>query len=151
VNGQHVFSFVSSFVFIFLSSLLLRRSARKGKNKREDVKLVEEEVYNIDEGWKIELDSTEKMMEIAGVQVPVRLRQQLEEERAQRNMPQTVVQDAPRLTHKLLRVMAGKVGGRKLVSPADMNVRPMMEVVRGAVFSILQVLHLLFLTKFLFN
>jgi hypothetical protein len=45
-----------------------------------------------------------QMMEIAGVQVPVRLRQQLEEERAQRNMPQTVVQDAPRLTHKLLRV-----------------------------------------------
>jgi 16S rRNA (guanine(966)-N(2))-methyltransferase RsmD len=118
----------------------VRRSARKGKNKREDVKLVEEEVYNIDEGWKIELDSTEKMMEIAGVQVPVRLRQQLEEERAQRNMPQTVVQDAPRLTHKLLRVMAGKAGGRKLVSPADMNVRPMMEVVRGAVFNILQAL-----------
>ncbi len=45
-----------------------------------------------------------QMMEIAGVQVPVRLRQQLEEERAQRNIPQTVVQDAPRLTHKLLRV-----------------------------------------------
>jgi 16S rRNA G966 N2-methylase RsmD len=34
--------------------------------------------------------------------------------------------------------MAGKAGGRKLVSPADMNVRPMMEVVRGAVFNILQ-------------
>jgi 16S rRNA G966 N2-methylase RsmD len=47
--------------------------------------------------------------------------------------------------------MAGKAGGRKLVSPADMNVRPMMEVVRAAVFNILQVLHLLFLTKFLFN
>lgn len=35
--------------------------------------------------------------------------------------------------------MAGKMGGRKLVSPADANVRPMMEVVRGAVFNILQV------------
>jgi 16S rRNA G966 N2-methylase RsmD len=35
--------------------------------------------------------------------------------------------------------MAGKVGGRKLASPADLNVRPMMEVVRGAVFNILQV------------
>ena len=39
----------------------------------------------------------------------------------------------------LLQVMAGKVGGRKLASPADLNVRPMMEVVRGAVFNILQV------------
>lgn len=35
--------------------------------------------------------------------------------------------------------MAGKAGGRKLASPADLNVRPMMEVVRGAVFNILQV------------
>ncbi len=46
---------------MFLSFFVVRRSARKGKNKREDVKLVEEEVYNIDEGWKIELDSTEKV------------------------------------------------------------------------------------------
>jgi hypothetical protein len=52
------------------------------------------------------------MLEVAGVQVPVRLRQQLEkekqaEERAQRSS--TVarkVEDAPRLTHKLLRVLA---------------------------------------------
>jgi hypothetical protein len=47
---------------VFPSFFVVRRSARKGKNKREDVKLVEEEeVYNIDEGWKIELDSTEKV------------------------------------------------------------------------------------------
>lgn len=39
----------------------------------------------------------------------------------------------------ICQVMAGKVGGRKLASPADLNVRPMMEVVRGAVFNILQV------------
>ncbi len=50
-----------------------------------------------------------------------------------------------------IQVMAGKAGGRKLVSPADMNVWLMLEVVPGAVFNILQVLHLLFLTKFLFN
>jgi 16S rRNA G966 N2-methylase RsmD len=36
--------------------------------------------------------------------------------------------------------MAGKSGGRKLVSPADMNVWPMLEVVPGAVFNILQAL-----------
>jgi hypothetical protein len=46
---------------VFPYFFVVRRSARKGKNKREDVKLVEEEVYNIDEGWKIELDSTEKV------------------------------------------------------------------------------------------
>ncbi|CAK9263632.1 unnamed protein product [Sphagnum jensenii] len=36
--------------------------------------------------------------------------------------------------------MAGEAGGRKLVSPADMNVWPMLEVVPGAVFNILQAL-----------
>jgi 16S rRNA (guanine(966)-N(2))-methyltransferase RsmD len=88
------------------------------------------------------------MLQVAGVQVPVRLRQQLEqerqaqavEERAHRSPVASKVEDGPRLTHKLLRVMAGKVGGRKLASPADLNVRPMMEVVRGAVFNILQAL-----------
>ncbi len=50
-----------------------------------------------------------------------------------------------------IQVMAGKSGGRKLVSPADMNVWPMLEVVPGAVFNILQVLCLLLLTNFLFN
>jgi hypothetical protein len=49
----------------------VRRSARKGKNKREDVKLVEEEVYNIDEGWKIELDSTEKVRKSLLLLLPV--------------------------------------------------------------------------------
>lgn len=50
------------------------------------------------------------MMEVAGVQVPVRLRQQLEQERQvqeekmQRNASQVVEDDGPRLTHKLLRV-----------------------------------------------
>lgn len=126
-----------------------RSSASKGRRKRADTvadEEEEEEVFNINHGWKIALDSTEKMLEVAGVQVPVRLRQQLEkekqaEERAQRSSTvASKVEDAPRLTHKLLRVMAGKVGGRKLASPADLNVRPMMEVVRGAVFNILQAL-----------
>lgn len=108
--------------------------------------MVEDEVYNVEDGWTIDLDSTQKMLEVAGVQVPVRLRQQLEQERqsveekTHRSAGASRVEDAPRLTHKLLRVMAGKAGGRKLASPADLNVRPMMEVVRGAVFNILQAL-----------
>nr|CAB3493317.1 unnamed protein product [Digitaria exilis] len=50
----------------------------------------------------------------------------------------------PRETHKLLQyvcffqVLGGKVRRRKLLSPKDRNVRPMMEVVRGAAFDILQ-------------
>ncbi len=50
-----------------------------------------------------------------------------------------------------IQVMGGKAGGRKLVSPADMNVWLMLEVVPGAVFNILQVLCQLLLTNFLFN
>lgn len=51
------------------------------------------------------------MLEVAGVQVPVRLRQQLEqerqvvEERAHRSSVASKVEDSPRLTHKLLRVL----------------------------------------------
>ena len=49
------------------------------------------------------------MLEVAGVKVPVRLRQQLEQERQdeQRTQQSSVaskVEDAPRLTHKLLKV-----------------------------------------------
>lgn len=43
-----------------------------------------------------------------------------------------------RETHKMLQVLGGKVRRRKLLSPKDRNVRPMMEVVRGAAFDILQ-------------
>uniref|UniRef100_A0A0D9VYQ1 Uncharacterized protein n=1 Tax=Leersia perrieri TaxID=77586 RepID=A0A0D9VYQ1_9ORYZ len=46
--------------------------------------------------------------------------------------------DEPRETHKMLQVLGGKVRRRKLLSPKDRNVRPMMEVVRGAAFDILQ-------------
>ncbi|KAL3526473.1 hypothetical protein ACH5RR_011129 [Cinchona calisaya] len=44
----------------------------------------------------------------------------------------------PRETHKLLQVLAGKARRKKLLSPKGMDVRPMMEVVKGAAFSILQ-------------
>ncbi|XP_068655700.1 uncharacterized protein [Aristolochia californica] len=45
----------------------------------------------------------------------------------------------PRTTHMLLQVLGGTVRRRKLRSPKGMDVRPMMEVVRGATFDILQV------------
>ncbi|XP_057521895.1 uncharacterized protein LOC130801946 [Amaranthus tricolor] len=44
-----------------------------------------------------------------------------------------------RTTHKLLQVLAGKAKRKKLLSPVGMDVRPMMEVVKGAAFDILQV------------
>ncbi|KAL6960680.1 hypothetical protein U1Q18_038444 [Sarracenia purpurea var. burkii] len=45
----------------------------------------------------------------------------------------------PRETHKLLQVLGGKARRKKLLSPKGMDVRPMMEVVKGAAFDILQV------------
>ncbi|KAK6266946.1 hypothetical protein QUC31_017783 [Theobroma cacao] len=45
----------------------------------------------------------------------------------------------PRTTHKLLQVLGGKAKRMKLLSPKGMDVRPMMEVVKGAAFDILQV------------
>lgn len=45
----------------------------------------------------------------------------------------------PRTTHRILKIIRGKAHGRKLLSPTGMDVRPMMEVVRGASFDILQV------------
>ncbi|GMI68445.1 hypothetical protein like AT3G28460 [Hibiscus trionum] len=44
----------------------------------------------------------------------------------------------PRTTHKLLQVLGGKAKRMKLLSPKGMDVRPMMEVVKGAAFDILQ-------------
>ncbi|TYJ28215.1 hypothetical protein E1A91_A07G243900v1 [Gossypium mustelinum] len=44
----------------------------------------------------------------------------------------------PRTTHKLLQVLGGKAKRKKLLSPKGMDVRPMMEVVKGAAFDILQ-------------
>lgn len=44
----------------------------------------------------------------------------------------------PRETHKLLQVLGGKARRKKLLSPKGMDVRPMMEVVKGAAFAMLQ-------------
>ncbi|XAR71212.1 16S rRNA (guanine(966)-N(2))-methyltransferase [Bertholletia excelsa] len=45
----------------------------------------------------------------------------------------------PREVHKLLQVLGGKARRKKLLSPKGMDVRPMMEVAKGAAFGILQV------------
>ncbi|CAI5973101.1 unnamed protein product, partial [Closterium sp. NIES-65] len=45
-----------------------------------------------------------------------------------------------RSTHKLLKIVSGTNRGRRLLSPADRNVRPMMEMVRAAVFDMLHAL-----------
>ncbi|CAL0321766.1 unnamed protein product [Lupinus luteus] len=44
----------------------------------------------------------------------------------------------PRTTHKLLQVLGGTARRKKLLSPKGMDVRPMMEVVKGAAFDIIQ-------------
>ncbi|XP_057492589.1 uncharacterized protein LOC130778141 isoform X1 [Actinidia eriantha] len=44
----------------------------------------------------------------------------------------------PRETHRLLQVLGGTARRKKLISPKGMDVRPMMEVVKGATFDILQ-------------
>ncbi|XP_076950500.1 uncharacterized protein LOC143623487 [Bidens hawaiensis] len=47
-------------------------------------------------------------------------------------------QPKPRETHKLLQVLGGTARRKKLLSPKSMDVRPMMEVVKGAAFGSLQ-------------
>ncbi|KAH9327701.1 hypothetical protein KI387_007879, partial [Taxus chinensis] len=49
------------------------------------------------------------------------------------------VKEDPRKTHRILKVIRGSARGRKLLSPAGMDVRPMMEVVRRASFDMIQV------------
>ncbi|KAL2634036.1 hypothetical protein R1flu_005515 [Riccia fluitans] len=118
-----------------------RNKVPNDRAAREDI--IEEDIYTIEDGWKVHIEPTEEVIEVAGVRVPVRLRQQLQNERRsnlkRRTTEAMAGQSSPiRTTHKLMRVMAGSVAGKKLTSCADMKVRPMMEVVRGAVFNILQ-------------
>ncbi|KAL9253741.1 putative rRNA methyltransferase YlbH [Drosera capensis] len=62
--------------------------------------------------------------------------------KGRRGQERTVEKEEPkqnRTTHKLLKVIGGTAKRKQLLSPADMDVRPMMEVVKGATFDILQV------------
>ncbi|GBG81183.1 hypothetical protein CBR_g31858 [Chara braunii] len=105
----------------------------------------EEEIYSFDSGWAKGFDPSElnddgrKMFGFPEEETRMSPKEKREREKALQIAGQKS-QEPQRLTHKMLRVMAGKEGGRKLWSPADEKVRPMMEVVRGAVFSMLQAL-----------
>ncbi|XP_002977141.2 uncharacterized protein LOC9639054 [Selaginella moellendorffii] len=110
-------------------------SKRKTRGKKDDSDLksksyTDEEVYNISRGWKIKAEPNEKVVEMAGLKFPASLNKLSDQDKAPLLEPRTV--------HKLLRVMGGKNNGKKLLSPNDSSVRPMMEVVRGAVFNMLQ-------------
>ncbi|KAL1223254.1 hypothetical protein V5N11_030048 [Cardamine amara subsp. amara] len=62
-----------------------------------------------------------------------------EEKMSGRNsQEEEVVVVQPRTTHRLLQVLAGTAKRKKLLSLKGMDVRPMMEVVKGAAFGILQ-------------
>ncbi|WCJ20867.1 methyltransferase [Euphorbia peplus] len=56
----------------------------------------------------------------------------------QPHVPEEELPKPPRTTHKLLQVLGGKAKRKKLLSPMGMDVRPMMEVVKGSAFDILQ-------------
>lgn len=119
------------------SHVPLRIHARLDASRKKGSKqsIYEEDIYNIDKGPEL---STKEIIELAGVQVPKRLVQQLQQERKKGKTSMEKEITPIRKTHKILRVIAGKASGKKLLSIADISVRPMMEVVRGAVFDILQ-------------
>lgn len=104
----------------------------------EDAK--DEEIFSLAGGWKVDpltLASEEDLVNL-GAMLPTNLPRQSKKQQkggSASSIPEKVTE---RLTHKMLRVMAGSRGGRRLLSPSDAAVRPMMEVVRGAVFSMLQ-------------
>ncbi|CAN1153210.1 Putative rRNA methyltransferase YlbH [Linum perenne] len=55
-----------------------------------------------------------------------------------KQVPEEKVVKPQRTTHRLLQVLGGKAKRKKLLSPKGMDVRPMMEVVKGSAFDILQ-------------
>lgn len=114
--------------------VLSENRKRKGSSGTKET-VYEEDIYRIGRGSAL---STEEIIKAAGAQVPRRLKQQLQQERKLDKGVGAKENVSPRTTHKILRIIAGKASGKKLLSPADLSMRPMMEVVRGAVFDILQ-------------
>ncbi|OAE31303.1 hypothetical protein AXG93_1962s1600 [Marchantia polymorpha subsp. ruderalis] len=104
-----------------------RRSKEPREERASRLDVLEEDIYIIKYGWSVHIDPVEEMNKIARVQVSVRLEQQLQNERQSNARNRTSNKAAapvvaPRLTHKLLRVMAGSVVGKKLTSCADLRV-----------------------------
>lgn len=114
-------SFLRNYSCLFVLTSLLKRVvqvpciwevyARRAKNycHASGFLVVDFSILEIAMSLKCERGG-KQMLEVAGVQVPVRLRQQLEQERqsveekTHRSAGASRVEDAPRLTHKLLRV-----------------------------------------------
>ncbi|KAL1828353.1 hypothetical protein DCAR_0207560 [Daucus carota subsp. sativus] len=67
-----------------------------------------------------------------------RRRKDMQEGRGKKGLPEEKKVRQIRETHKLLQVLGGKAKRKKLISPKGMDVRPMMEVVKGAAFAMLQ-------------
>lgn len=104
---------------------------------------MEEDVFTLSRGWVVDplTLASEQMWSETGVELPEPIRRQLARTRPEPPAgPPPARAEQPRSVHRLLRVMAGRQGGRKLLSPTGQDVRPMMEAVRGAVFSMLQAL-----------
>ncbi|XP_039118580.1 putative rRNA methyltransferase YlbH [Dioscorea cayenensis subsp. rotundata] len=87
------------------------------------------------------LDPSEFLPEASHPQKTRRSRMEAEKAGKGRRAPPQPAEtpDPPRTTHRLLQVLGGTARRRKLLSPKGMDVRPMMEVVKGAAFGILQV------------
>lgn len=99
-----------------------KERSERGRKRREQF----QKQYGIDPSdWDPRTSKSSKLSK----------REQEEKERTSTSAATSV----PRTTHRILKIIRGKAHGRKLLSPTGMDVRPMMEVVRGASFDILQV------------
>jgi len=116
-----------------------------------------EEIYNFETGWKLdgeeeeeaaeEEDAEKQQMEaelIAGLRITPKLKKQLQRAALEVRDPKKAKEDAKsafvksRKVHTKMRIISGRFGGVRLLSPDDQDVRPMMEKVRAAVFSMIQ-------------
>ncbi|GAV73084.1 Cons_hypoth95 domain-containing protein [Cephalotus follicularis] len=110
-----------------LSSLILFSSNRAGLTSKDKKVLVER--YGLDPNELLLSEPKTKSS---------RRRKEVEKTGSGMNKPEVEEAKPPRTTHKLLQVLGGKARRKKLLSPKGMDVRPMMEVVKGAAFGILQ-------------
>jgi len=109
----------------------------------------DDEIFNFETGWNLDLEDEDEMDVddpksqksadiIAGLTITPKLRKQLEQMERSSKKTQEKPFAAKRSTHTKMRIISGRYGGARLLSPNDENVRPMMEKVRGAVFSMIQ-------------
>lgn len=58
-----------------------KRRSKEPREERAPRSDVLEDIYTIEDGWSVHIDPAEEMIKIAGVQVPVRLKQRVQNER----------------------------------------------------------------------